>query len=169
MSLRLRRAGESDLDPMAEVLVLSENERRRDAGLPPASTLEQAREIITERLTTLGSRVLVACDGSHVMGMISGLPARENDGAGPSLVPGRLHVSLLAVVPEAWGRRLGSRLLTVLLDGARHAGFIDAQLWTHESNARAIALHERLGFTRTGRTKVDDHGELIAHWSRSLH
>ena len=35
------------------------------------------------------------------------------------------------------------RMLTALLDGARHAGFIDAQLWTHESNARAIALYER--------------------------
>lgn len=169
MSLRLRRAGEGDLDPMAEVLVLSENERRRDVGLPPVSTLEYAREVVAGRLTTLGGRGLVACDGSHVMGMIMGLPARENDGAGPSLVPGRLHVSLLAVMPAAWGRRLGSRMMTVLLDGARHAGFIDAQLWTHESNGRAIALYERLGFARTGRMKIDDHDELIVHWSRSLH
>lgn len=149
--------------------MLSENERRRDAGLAPTSTLDHAREVIVGRMSALGGRGLVGCDGSHVMGMITGMPARENDGAGPSIVPGRLHVSLLAVMPEAWGRRLGSRLLTVLLDGARHAGFIDAQLWTHESNGRAIALYERMGFTRTGRTKIDESGELIAHWSRSLH
>lgn len=169
MSLRVRRAGEGDLEPMAEVLVLSENERRREAGLEPISTLEQARDVVAGRLTALGGRGLVGCDGSHVMGMITGVPARQHDGAGPSIVPGRLHVSLLAVVPEAWGRRLGSRLLTVLLDGARQAGFIDAQLWTHESNERAIALYERLGFARSGRTKLDEHGELIAHWSRTLY
>jgi ribosomal protein S18 acetylase RimI-like enzyme len=168
MSLEVRRAGDTDLDPMAEVLVLSDNERRREAGLTPTSTLLQARDVVASRMSSLGGRALVGCDGSHVMGMIMGLPAREDDGAGVAFVPGLLHVCTLAVMPESWGRRLGARMLTVLLDGAQHAGFVHAQLWTHESNARAIALYERLGFERSGRTKRDEDGERIAHWSRSL-
>jgi ribosomal protein S18 acetylase RimI-like enzyme len=79
-----------------------------------------------------------------------------------------LHVSLVAVVPTAWGRRLASRMLTTLLDDARLAGYTAAQLWVHESNARAIAVYERLGFTRTSRTKLDIHGDIIAHWHRTL-
>lgn len=170
MTLRVRPATDADVDAMAEVWVLANRLRRSDAGLPPAETLDGARDQVAARLSRSNgrTRALVSCDGAHVMGMCMGVPAVEHDGAGPDLVPGLLHVCLLAVMPEAWGRRLGARMLTTLLDDARSGGYTDAQLWTQQSNGRAIAIYTRLGFTRSGRNKQDDHGESIAHWTRSL-
>jgi ribosomal protein S18 acetylase RimI-like enzyme len=170
MTLRVRPATDADVEAMAEVWVLANRVRQSDAGLPPAETLDGARDQLAARLSGANgrTRALVSCDGAHVMGMCMGLQARENDGAGPADIPGLLHVSMLAVMPEAWGRRLGARMLTTLLDDARSAGYADAQLWTQQSNGRAIAIYTRLGFTRSGRTKQDERGESIAHWTRSL-
>jgi ribosomal protein S18 acetylase RimI-like enzyme len=168
MSHAIRAASHADIDAMAEVWVLADGKRRADIGLPATATVEQARHLVIDRLSRGGSIPVVARDGDQVVAMAIGLPARENDGAGPEVIPGLLHVSLVAVVPTAWGRRLAARVLTTLLDDARTAGYTAAQLWTHESNARAIAVYERLGFARTSRTKVDIHGEIIAHWHRTL-
>jgi ribosomal protein S18 acetylase RimI-like enzyme len=154
---------------MAEVLVLADHERRSEAGLPPKLSLSDARDQVIARTSSLGTRALVTCSGSHVVGTIMGLQARENDGAGPADVPGLLHVSMLAVVPDSWGRRIGARMLTILLDGARSIGYRQVQLWSHTSNARANALCERLGFTRSARTQMDARGELLALWGRTLH
>jgi ribosomal protein S18 acetylase RimI-like enzyme len=168
MSHAIRAASHADVDAMAEVWALADGKRRADIGLPATVTVEQARHFVADRLGRAGNIPIVARDGSQVVATAIGLPARENDGAGPEIIPGLLHVSLVAVVPTAWGRRLASRVLTTLLDDARLAGYTAAQLWAHESNARAIAVYERLGFTRTSRTKVDIHGEIIAHWQRTL-
>jgi ribosomal protein S18 acetylase RimI-like enzyme len=168
MSHAIRAASHADADAMAEVWVLADGKRRADIGLPATVTVEQARHLVVDRLGRAGSIPVVARDGSQVVAMAIGIPARENDGAGHEIIPGLLHVSLVAVVPTAWGRRLASRMLTTLLDDARLAGYTAAQLWVHESNARAIAVYERLGFTRTSRTKLDIHGDIIAHWHRTL-
>jgi ribosomal protein S18 acetylase RimI-like enzyme len=153
---------------MAEVWVLADGKRRADIGLPATTSIEQARHLVVDRLSRAESFPVVARDGDQVVAMAIGVQARVNDGAGPDPIPGLLHVSLVAVVPTAWGRRLALRVLMTLLDDARLAGFTAAQAWTHESNARAIALYERLGFGRTGRTKIDLHGEAIAQWHRTL-
>ena len=166
--LAIRAASPTDVDAMAEVWVLADGKRRADIGLPAATTIEQARNLVVHRLSRPGSLPVVARDGDQVVGMAIGVQAREHDGAGPGAIPGLLHVCLVAVVPTAWGRRLASRMLMTLLDDARLTGYTAAQLWTHESNARAISLYERLGFARSGRTKVDIHGELNAHWRRTL-
>ena len=168
MSHAIRAASHADVDAMAEVWVLADGQRRADIGLPATATIEQARHLVIDRLGRAGSIPVVARDGDQVVAMAIGLPARENDGAGSEVIPGLLHVSLVAVVPKAWGRRLAGRVLTTLLDDARTAGYTAAQLWTHESNVRAIAVYERLGFSRTSRTKVDIHGEIIAPWHRAL-
>ncbi len=166
--LAVRAASAADVDAMAEVWVLADGKRRADIGLPATITIEQARNLVVDRLARPGSLSVVTRDGDQVIGMALGVQAREDDGAGQTAIPGLLHVSQVAVVPTVWGRRLASRMLMTLLDDARLTGFTAAQLWTHESNGRAIALSERLGFTRTGRTKIDMNGEAIAHWHREL-
>lgn len=166
--LAIREASPTDVDAMAEVWVLADGKRRADIGLSATTTIEQARNLVVDRLSRPGGLPVVARAGDQIVGMAIGVQALEDDGAGPGAIPGLLHVSLVAVVPTAWGRRLASRMLMTLLDDARLTGYTTAQLWTHQSNARAIALYERLGFARTGRTKIDMHGEAIAHWQRAL-
>ena len=166
--LAIHAASPTDVDAMAEVWVLADGKRRADIGLSATTTIEQARNLVVDRLARPGSLPVVARDRDQVVGMAIGVQARTDDGAGPGAIPGLLHVSLVAVVPTAWGRRLASRMLMTLLDDARLVGFTSAQLWTHESNARAIALYERLGFARSGRTKLDIHGEVSAQWHRTL-
>lgn len=168
MSHAIRAASHADVDAMAEVWALADGKRRTDIGLSATVTVEQARHLVVDRLGRAGSIPVVARDGDQVVAMAIGLPAREHDGAGREIIPGLLHVTLVSVVPSAWGRRLAARVLTTLLDDARLAGYTAAQLWAHESNTRAIAVYERLGFTRTSRTKVDIRGEVIAQWHRAL-
>ena len=168
MSHAIRAASAADVDAMAEVWVLADGKRRADIGLPATTSIEQARHLVVDRLSRAGSFPVVARAGDQVIAMAIGVPARVDDGAGSAPIPELLHVSLVAVVPTAWGRRLALKVLMTLLDDARLAGFTAAQAWTHESNARAIALYERLSFSRTGRMKVDIHGEVIAHWHRTL-
>ncbi|HEX5996497.1 MAG TPA: GNAT family N-acetyltransferase [Jiangellales bacterium] len=168
MSHAIRAASHADVDAMAEVWALADGKRRTDIGLSATVTVEQARHLVVDRLGRAGSIPVVARDGEQVVAMAIGLPAREHDGAGRAVIPGLLHVTLVSVVPSAWGRRLAARVLTTLLDDARLAGYTAAQVWAHESNTRAIAVYERLGFTRTSRTKIDIRGEIIAQWHRTL-
>ncbi|HSI92402.1 MAG TPA: GNAT family N-acetyltransferase [Jiangellaceae bacterium] len=171
MTAAIRRATAADVAAMAEVWELANERRRAEAGLPtghPGTGTATTRDLITARMGVPGSLGVVASVDGKVVGMAMGVPALENDGAGPAAVPGLLHVSFVAVESRSWGRRRAVRMVTMLLDEVRQAGYTDAQLWTQVSNARAIALFSRLGFRRTGRTKVDDHGERITHWTRSL-
>ncbi len=61
------------------------------------------------------------------------------------------HITILAVHPDVQGNGLGSYLLWGLLDAARRWGLAWATLEVRESNAPAIALYERFGFTLVGR------------------
>lgn len=170
MNSVVRLATGADLPAMATVWVRANDRRRAEAGLAPIypSPGSATRDLVTARMGLPGSIGVVARVDGNVVGMAIAVPARENDGAGPNGVPGLIHISMVAVDPRSWGRRLAARVVTVLLDESRQAGFTDAQLWTQVSNTRATALYGRLGFTRSGRTKVDDYGETIAHWTRSV-
>lgn len=170
MTTAVRSATAADLPAMAEVWVLANDRRRAEAGLPPVypSPGSATRDLIAARMGLPGSLGVVATADGRVVGMATAVQALENDGAGPADIAGLLHVSMVAVEPQSWGRRSAVRLVTLLLDEARQSGFTTVQLWTQVSNVRAITLYSRLGFSRTGRTKVDGYGETIAHWTRSL-
>lgn len=111
---------------------------------------------------------MLAAERDRLVGMAMAMQALHNDGAGPGEVPGLLHVSMVAVRPEAWGEGVGTELVQAVLSAAVGRDFTRAQLWTHQSNARSRALYARMGFTRTGRNKLDDNGELIEHFECSL-
>jgi ribosomal protein S18 acetylase RimI-like enzyme len=113
------------------------------------------------------SFAIVAVSDGALIGMALGLPARDDDGLGAP-IPGLCHISMVAVKPGWWGRGIGSRIITALLDAIRDRGFTQAQLWTQRSNSRAIQIYQRFGFTATGREKHDDAGELILQFRRPL-
>ena len=84
--------------------------------------------------------------------MAFGVRAREDDGAG---APYR-------------NRGFGRETVSGLLSLGRDCGFSEAHLWVGISNELARQLYERLGFRLSGRRKLDDRGELIAHVTASL-
>ena len=56
----------------------------------------------------------------------------------------------IAIRPEYRDRGLGRKLLSIVLNQARDAGFVCVELWVFTDNARAIALYESVGFERQG-------------------
>ena len=103
----------------------------------------------------------------ELIGTILAVPGLSQDGAGPP-VPGLLHVSLLSVAPDRWGRHVGRLLVEAVLTRGAADGYQEAQLWTHADNLRANRLYKAMGFRRSGRVRVDDWGELLVHYRRSL-
>ena len=84
------------------------------------------------------------------------------------MVPGRCHLSFVYVQSGRWGEGIGGQLVDAALTEARRRGYDQIQLWTQETNVRARRLYSSRGFVRTERTKLDDHGDEIAFWTRPL-
>lgn len=161
---RLRRGTPKDLASAAAVWVAATDARRAALGLPPAGRVEDTVATYVARFAVPTTSVVVAEDGADMLGMALAMQAVENDGGGPGVLAGTLHVSSVAVHPQRWGEGIGGQLVAAVLEAAASLGYRRVQLWTHGSNERAQALYRRHGFEPTGRTKVDDAGELIGHW-----
>lgn len=65
------------------------------------------------------------------------------------------ELAALYVDPDAWGRGVGTALVTRALDGLRERRFSELTVWTLADNARAVAFSRRLGFTPDGH-RFDD-------------
>ena len=109
------------------------------------------------KLAQPGSFWVVAEDGGEVTGTAVCVPALERDGAGPGLVPGLCHLTMVGVAPERWGQGIGGALVDALLAGAAARGFTAAQLWADPANPRAVRLYTGRGFAATGRGDGDAH------------
>jgi ribosomal-protein-alanine N-acetyltransferase len=65
------------------------------------------------------------------------------------LLPGELHITNVAVLPEFRRRGLARRLLETVLARAEAEGASEATLEVRRSNRPALALYEALGFRTT--------------------
>lgn len=135
---------------------------RRGEPLPPEN--EDRLEGYRDREEVF---LVVADDAGSIIGMGLGIQAREDDGAGPP-IPGRCHISMVAVQPDAWRRGIGEAIVRRVLDEAIVRGFVVAQLWTQSDNASADRLYRRLGFELSGREKRDELDQHIRHYERVL-
>jgi ribosomal protein S18 acetylase RimI-like enzyme len=116
-----------------------------------------------------GAVLLVAIRDRELAGMVLCLPGRAADGAGAP-IPGLLHLTGLAVLPEHQRQGLGSALLEAALDEARRRRCTRVTLWARASNVGALHTFESHGFRRSGRTAEDAAGSEMLHfeWRRAL-
>jgi ribosomal protein S18 acetylase RimI-like enzyme len=70
--------------------------------------------------------------------------------------PRQGEMFLLFVHPAHAGRGVGRLLLDAAHEALRAAGCLEAFLYTHEANERALAFYERAGYRRDGSVRESD-------------
>ena len=99
---------------------------------------------VRDKLRSPAALTLVADEDGRVVGFVHAELARADDGAG-AVEPGRLHLSLLCVAPDARRAGVGRALVEALL-----ARFPAVSGWAADDAARGLL--EACGFVTTGRT-----------------
>ncbi len=124
---------------------------------PSPARRERVAHKIATAATADDQLSLVAYYGEHLAGMALAEPY-----AGPEATTPTGHVSMVFVVPEYWGCRIGSALLS-RLQGA--PSWQALSLWTRTENRRALRLYAAAGFADTGERSVLGKGEEILRLS----
>jgi RimJ/RimL family protein N-acetyltransferase len=108
---------------------------------------EAVREFVLGNIRDGVPQFVALADGA-VVGWCDVLPRPQ---------PVHRHAGVLGigVVPEHRARGIGTALLRATLDAARQRGLRRIELHVRESNRRAIALYEKLGFAREGLARRD--------------
>jgi GNAT superfamily N-acetyltransferase len=170
--LTTREGRLADVGSVARLWTAANVARHAETGLPLGPVAGggdgEAEQQVLRRLADPAGFAVLAEQNGELVAMALIVQALKNDGVGPQPLVGLAHVSMVAVRPDRWGQGLGAVVLGVAQRGARDRGFTRAQLWTHETNRRGKRLYERLGWTASGRTKIDDHGEPIRHYVHEL-
>jgi len=166
--LSVRPAREADAAALAAVQVAAW--RDGYAGVLPAETLaaldaQRADFILTwseatVRPPTYRHRVLVACEGSVVVGGVSVGPAQDADQD-----PGT-DAELFTFTVDPAHRRAGhgSRLLSASVDLLRGAGFGAASIWLDRDDAASRQLFTSAGWADDGSTRrldLDGDGRVV--------
>jgi RimJ/RimL family protein N-acetyltransferase len=151
VAFEIRTAGVRDAEALARVCL-----RSRRAGFPafmPADQVDGRAEAQRaaqwrERFCVPDPRwfVLVADDARAVLGYCMAFAPSCDADAGPEVG----ELAALYIDPDAWGRGVGSALVTALFDRLRDEGYSRVTVWPHADNAAACRLYLRLGFTPDG-------------------
>ena len=171
-AVEVREAVPADAEAAVNLWKSSHVIRRNGRPLPEAHIASAYR-----RMSVPGALLLLALDSGPeggpdgglpaVVGTILGVQGLDRDGLGPA-VPGLVHICLLSVAPDRWGQHIGRLLVEQMLLRAAANGYQRAQLWPHADTLRANRLYKAMGFRRSGRVRVDDWGELLVHYWRTL-
>lgn len=155
--MRVRQAKADDATAIAVVHVRSWQAAYQ--GLMPQDFLDgltpDQRQAGWERRLTEAAwprtGTLVAEVDNHVVGFAHFGPTRDND-ENPTTTG---EITSIYLVPEVWGRGVGTRLITTSLDTLACAGYEQASLWVLDSNIRAQRFYQRHGFSCDGAVKQD--------------
>jgi GNAT superfamily N-acetyltransferase len=157
VEIQVRRATPDDAIPLAAVEVASWRAAYR--GLMPEAFLgrltvedkaAQWRRTLLKHAAAGRKRVLAAHVDERLIGFVRVGPEGEEEGVG--------LVYLLYVLPEYWGRGVGSVLMNAAMDELRDLGLSEAILWVLRGNQRARQFYERLGWRADGRMSCEDYG-----------
>jgi ribosomal protein S18 acetylase RimI-like enzyme len=138
----VRRGGAQDVRFLRDMLhhAYYWKERAPDAGPGPVALYVKA-------WGRPGDTAVIAIDGGFPVGAAwYRLFGKERPGY--AFVDERTPELAIAVVPNARGKGIGSKLLDALLAQARAAGYPTVSLSVDRQNSGAIELYERHGFER---------------------
>ena len=105
-------------------------------------SLPWTADMIKSELNNPSCLYLAAVDGDTLVGYI-GVQTVLDEG----------YINNVAVRPEYRRQGIAAALISLLVDQARAIGLAFMTLEVRESNAPAISLYEKLGFTTVGRRK----------------
>lgn len=105
----------------------------------------------------------IAHDMSGRLGSIFCVDAGEDTGTTAKL-------RLFLLEPKARGTGLAQQMMDTCLGFARHAGYRQMRLWTHESHVAACRLYQRNGFACIESTPARSFGQEVVSqiWERAL-
>lgn len=109
------------------------------AEVEVATTSDEWRQ----RLASPDAVMFAACSDGVDVGLVVGASRRDD--------PGDAGLSALWVAPEARGQGVGRSLIESVVGWARARRYRTLRLYVADSNADAISLYRRAGFTPTGR------------------
>lgn len=146
------------------------NALREDCAAPEKSDPELV-SMLRARIGGDGAIFLCArleLDDEHMVGMVLGEQSRDDGGKGP-VIPGRAHVSFMAVEPSLWGRGVGRVLLRGITDALAEAGFDRLGLAVVAGNHRAARLYGRNGWLLEGPPRRNSrNGLLLQDYTKEL-
>ncbi len=96
--------------------------------------------------------VMVAAPGPDLLGFARFSPTRDEDDD-PATVG---QIRAIYLLPEAWGKGLGRRLMGSALARLAATGYAQTTLWVLETNTRARRFYEKNGWVQDGSTRIDD-------------
>jgi GNAT superfamily N-acetyltransferase len=151
-------------DAHAIAVVHVESWRAAYRGLLPRDVLDglsvdRRAAFWRDNIGTRDGHTLVAVDepSGRVRGFVNVGPSRDPETAGAGSV-GELRAIYL--LPDAWGSGTGRRLHDAALE-LLHPDFAEVTLWVLDTNARARAFYEHMGWYDDGVTKNDDRGGVV--------
>lgn len=121
-------------------------------GLDPAGErLERWTRSLAEVDWSRGGTLVVAAGDGQVSGFAHIRESRDEDA---DLASGEIWA--MYVMPAAWGKGLGRRLMAAALSQLAGIGYQRATLWVLATNTRARRFYEAAGFRPDGAVKDDD-------------
>ncbi|NOX43922.1 MAG: GNAT family N-acetyltransferase [Gammaproteobacteria bacterium] len=152
MKIREAKAGDeaelvnlfTTLDRETRFMLMEPGERK--------TTIERQAKLI-EEFAQSNSRVLfVANEGEKLLGFLGGTSGTANRERHT------IHIAM-GVLASHWGKSIGTQLMQTMCVWAKANCFYRIELTAMETNQRAIALYEKVGFeiegVRKGSLKVD--------------
>jgi ribosomal protein S18 acetylase RimI-like enzyme len=160
MTAEIRPARTADAAQIALVHVRSWQSAYR--GLVPQEYLDSLDPVqrlagwerILAKLDPVSDGVLVAGEANRLQGFVAYCPSRDDD-TDPTDTG---EVTVLYLLPGAWGQGTGRRLMAAAVDGLTAAGYDHAILWVLDSNARARRFYHAAGWSPDGSAKDEDIG-----------
>lgn len=157
-SVEIRRADTPDADAIADVHARSWPATY--AGLLPGQLIadvvagrERRAQSIRELLAdeTIRTRIWVAAEGDHVVGMAIWGPTRDDDATEATA-----EVEAIYLDPAFLRRGIGRRLMQAVMADVEQSGFNEATLWVLDGNGPARSFYTAVGWQADGATKVEE-------------
>ena len=130
---------------------------------PPESlapTIQELSLVWKERLTDPSTGCFVASLDGHTVGVVVVRRDPDFDLEGQLL---GLHV-----LPDVWGRGIGSALHDKAVETLRDQLYVSAGLWTIAANKRARRMYERRGWVTVPGIELSHDGVSEVRYTRSL-